>query len=162
MTTVARHRPAPARPPMAATAAGATVLQVVMGLLALLGLGLAGYMSYTDLTSNALVCGGIGDCDTVHASAYSKLLGVPVSLLGFVSYAAIAALLAARLRLGNDMGHLAALGMVVVGVSGAIFSAYLTYVELFVINAVCPWCVASAIVVTALAALALSDAHGGP
>jgi len=97
MTTAVRRRPIPARPPSAATAAKTSTLPLVMGLLTLLGLGLAGYMSYTDLISTALVCGGIGDCDTVHASAYARLLGVPVSVLGFASYAAIAILLAARL-----------------------------------------------------------------
>jgi len=51
------------------------------------------------------------------------------------------------------------MGMVTVAVSGAVFSAYLTYVEFFVIDAVCPWCVASAIVIAALAVLTLADAR---
>lgn len=132
-----------------------SALTVAMSLLTVVGLGVAGYMAYTDLASTALVCGGIGDCDTVHASAYAFLLGVPVSVLGLGSYAAIALLLVARQRVAGEGAYLVLLGVLAIGVSGTVFSAYLTYVEFFVIHAVCLWCVASAAVVAALAFLAV-------
>jgi len=132
-----------------------STLAVPMSLLTLVGLGVAGYMAYTDLTSSTLMCGGIGDCDTVHASAYAFLLGVPVSVLGLGSYAGIALLLVARQRFVGEGEYLALLGVLTIGVSGTVFSAYLTYVEFFVIHAVCPWCVASATVIAVLAFLAV-------
>lgn len=44
---------------------------------------------------------------------------------------------------------------------GVLYSAYLTYLELFVIHEICPWCVASALVMVALFVLAIVDAFGG-
>lgn len=126
----------------------------VMGVLIGIGIVVSGYMAYTDLAGASLVCGGVGDCDTAHASAYARLLGVPVSLLGFVGYAVIGALLGWQSRSRGDAAYLARLAILAVVLAGAIFSIYLTYVEFFVIRAVCPWCVVSAALMVALAVFA--------
>jgi uncharacterized membrane protein len=86
----------------------------------------------------APVCvGGSGGCQSVQASSYATIFGVPVAALGLVSYSGL--LLAALLRgeAGVYLGLLVAL-------VGTLFSAYLTYLEVFVIHAICEWCVASA------------------
>jgi uncharacterized membrane protein len=86
----------------------------------------------------------------VQSSRYAAILGVPVSVLGLVGYAGL--LLSAVLRgeVGVYLGFLIAL-------VGTLFSAYLTYLELFVIHAVCQWCLASAaIMVAALICAALA------
>ena len=92
-----------------------------------------------------------GDCEKVQTSEWSKLAGVPVALLGLVGYAAILALALRRPRGGLVAGAL-------VSLAGFGFSAYLTYRELFSIDAICPWCVASAVIMTA----AGDRDHGAP
>jgi uncharacterized membrane protein len=94
----------------------------------------------------AAVCGPVGDCNAVQASTYARFLGVPVGVIGLVGYVAI---LVAWLwgRAGNPTARAALLGMTVVGV---LFSIYLTWVELFVIRAVCLWCLSSAVIMMAL------------
>jgi uncharacterized membrane protein len=133
------------------------LLVLALGLLSILGIGLAGYMSYTDLLGSVPVCGGVGDCETVHTSAYAYLATVPVAVLGLLSYMGITALALVRWRAKGTLGYLASLGILVLASSGTLFSAYLTYVEFFVIDAVCPWCVASAVTITVSLALAATD-----
>ena len=118
----------------------------------LIGLAASGYLAYTSLVSGALYCAGIGNCETVHASAYSQIYGVPIAYLGFGSYVAIGGLLLWQaMATEASRKYLASLGILAVAISGVIFSAYLTYVELFVILAICPWCVVSALAMLALA-----------
>jgi uncharacterized membrane protein len=99
---------------------------------------------YADLEP---VCvGGGGGCERVQSSDYADLGGVPVALLGLIGYGAILASLA----LPGDAGRFAGALLALVGFG---FSAWLTYVELFEIDAICQWCVASAVIMTALAVL---------
>ncbi len=81
-------------------------------------------------------------------SDYAELAGVPVALLGLIGYGAILASLA----LPGDVGRFAG---AVLALAGFGFSAWLTYVELFEIDAICQWCVASAVIMTALAVVTL-------
>ena len=113
-------------------------LRFVLGALAVVGLLISGYLTWVHYAGVAPVCvGGSGGCETVQASSYATILGVPVAVLGLVGYSGL--LLAALLRgeAGVYLGLLVAL-------VGTLFSAYLTYLELFVIHAICEWCVASA------------------
>jgi uncharacterized membrane protein len=89
-----------------------------------------------------------GGCETVQSSSYAKLAGIPVPLLGLVGYA----LILASLFVPGDAGRMATAGLAVVGFG---FSLYLTYVELFKIEAICQWCVASAVLMTLLAILSV-------
>ena len=131
--------------------------------LSLLGVAVAAYLSWVALDPNAeAACSGVGDCHAVQGSEYADVAGVPVALLGLGMYGALAALCGLR-RLGpwrsDPAGEPAVLGVwcFALALAGTAFSAYLTYLELFVIEAVCIWCVASALVVTAIALLAAAD-----
>jgi uncharacterized membrane protein len=90
--------------------------------------------------------GGGHGCERVQSSTYAKVAGLPVALLGLAGYLAITAALVAP-------GQRAQLAAAALAVTGFGFSAYLTYLELFVIHAICQWCVASAVLLTMLAAL---------
>ena len=121
---------------------------LAIALLSLAGLLVAGYLTYVHYAEIEPVCGGDG-CERVQASEYAELAGVPVALLGLVGYAAIALSLLAR----GELGRTATAALALIGLG---FSLYLTYVELVVIEAVCIWCVISALLMAALAAVAVA------
>lgn len=114
--------------------------------LAVAGMVVAGYLTYVETQAAAAVCGPVGDCNAVQSSAYARLFGVPVGVIGLAGYVAI---LGAWLwgRSGNATARALLAGMAAVGV---LFSIYLTYLELFVIEAVCLWCLSSAVIMTLL------------
>ncbi len=101
------------------------------------------------------VCLGVGNCEVVNMSVYSELLGIPVALLGGLSYIALIALSYATLK--DIYGEYARLGRFFVAAIGLAFSAYLTGIELFVLHEICPWCVISAILVTLITILSFLD-----
>jgi uncharacterized membrane protein len=136
---------------------GGKGMAIGLGLLAILGIGIAGYMSYTDLLHAVPMCGGIGDCETVHTSAYAYFFGIPVGIFGLLSYIVASGLIVVRLMAGRATAYLASLGILVITISGTIFSLYLTFLEFFVIDAVCPWCVASAITISIMLVLSAAD-----
>lgn len=117
---------------------------VVVLALALAGAGIAGYLTYTHYDQSALVC-GIGDCSTVQASEYAKLLGIPIAIFGLTMYLALAALMVLRI-VRTSLADLATTGILMLLVAGTIYAAYLTYIEIWVIEAICQWCVASALI----------------
>ena len=127
--------------------AGERRLVVAIAVLAALGLAVAGYLTYIHYADIKPLClSGNGGCEKVQASSYSKLAGVPVALLGLIGYAALLASLLAPGDTGRMTGALVAL-------VGCGFSAYLTYREVFTIEAICQWCVLSAVLMTVLAVL---------
>jgi uncharacterized membrane protein len=117
-------------------------------LLALFGLGVAAYLAYTKLADTSVVCGPVGDCDAVQTSVYSELLGVPVAVLGALNYLGILGLWAASRLAKRQAADVARLGLFGLALVGALFSLYLTFLEPFVIGAVCAWCLASAVTMT--------------
>ncbi len=121
--------------------------------LALLGMSISGYLTYVKLSQGVAVCAGIGNCEIVQNSRYSEILGIPIALLGFGMYTAILALWAWGRRPDAWMASEVPWALFGLSLAGTLYSAYLTYLEVFVIRAICPWCLASAIVVTALCAL---------
>ena len=123
-------------------------LTLAAALLCLGGLGIAGYLTYVHYAEIDPVC-STGGCERVQASEYSEIAGVPVALLGLVGYAAIGLSLLAR----GDVGRALTAALAIAGFG---FSLYLTYLELWVIDAICQWCVASAAVMTALAGVAVA------
>ena len=110
------------------------------------GLAIAGYLTYVHYAGISPVCEIAHGCEKVQTSRWSEVAGVPVALLGLVGYAGILV----ALLLPGETALLAAAGQ---AVGGAGFSAYLTYREVFTIEAICIWCVASAILMTVLAIL---------
>jgi uncharacterized membrane protein len=122
-------------------------LRTVAALIALAGIGVAAYVAVADAASGSPVCLASGHgCETVADSHYSHLLGINIAAIGIVGYAA---LLAAALIRG-DAGRFSGFFLAAIGCG---YSLYLTYVELFVIDAICQWCVASALLMTLLLAV---------
>ena len=118
-----------------------------------LGLAIAAYLTYVHYAGIEPICAASGGCERVQSSSYAKLAGVPVALVGLIGYAAI---LTATLLPGEGP-RLAASWFALVGFG---FSLYLTYLELFEIDAICQWCVASAVIMGVLAVLTTIRAIG--
>jgi uncharacterized membrane protein len=123
-------------------------LEAAIGLIALVGLGIAAYLTYVHYAGLHPLCLASGGCEKVQSSHWSKLAGVPVATIGLVGYAAILGLLFVP-------GEAGLAGTALVALVGFGFSAYLTFVELFRIHAICQWCVASAVLMTLLAVLSV-------
>ena len=129
-------------------------LRRISAVVALIGIGVATYIAIADSGGGAPVClAGGGGCETVANSTYSHLLGINVAVLGIGGYVL---LLGAALMRG-DAARFAGFAMSLVGFG---FSAYLTYLELFDIDAICQWCVSSAVLMTILFALNTTRALG--
>jgi uncharacterized membrane protein len=107
--------------------------------LAALGLTIAVYLTSLKLTGGLPVCGPVTGCEDVARSEYSTTFGVPTAALGVVYSAVVVVLGLVWWRLGDRRALLAMHGL---GLFASLFVAYLTYLELFVIHAVCVWCAA--------------------
>jgi uncharacterized membrane protein len=121
-----------------------------MLVLTIIGIGIAGYLTYVHYAGINPACTAGTSCLKVQTSQWSKLGGVPVALIGLIGYVAILGTLLARDR---EETRLFALGLILIGFG---FSAYLTYRELFSIHAVCEWCASSAGIMTILVACAIA------
>jgi uncharacterized membrane protein len=118
--------------------------------LIVIGIGVAGYLSYVETQSVAAVCGPVGDCNTVQQSRYARLFDIlPVGVLGLLGYFALLAAWLARKYLSR-FEKISTIGYFGMALFAVIFSLYLTYLEPFVIRAVCVWCLTSAVIVTLL------------
>jgi uncharacterized membrane protein len=133
---------------------------VAVAVSAAVGLGIALYLTATRLAGGLPACGPVEGCDTVALSEYSVIAGVPVAFLGAAFSAALLAVVAEWLRARDRRLLGAGYGLATLGV---VFVAYLTYLELFVIHAICIWCVGYALAVVAvwvLLALEMAGASG--
>jgi uncharacterized membrane protein len=130
-------------------------LRPVTAVLALIGVGIAGYLTYIHYAGiNPICISGGGGCEKVQSSRWSELSGIPVAVLGLAGYVAILLSLA----LPEELGQLAA---ALLSLVGAGFSLYLTYTELFEIHAICQWCVASAVLMVLLAIVSVARVLAG-
>ena len=119
-------------------------LRRIATFVATFGIGVATYIAIADSGGGSPVClAGGGGCETVASSTYSHLLGVNVAVFGIAGYA----LLLAASLLRGDVARMGGFGISLVGFG---YSVYLTYLELFKIEAICQWCVASAVLMTIL------------
>ena len=121
-----------------------------IALLALVGLFVALYLWLHALGFGGPIKCGTGECETVQTSQYAVLFGLPVAFYGVVGYLAILIVALVALRpaaLLEPKWNQVLVGLATVGL---LFTAYLTYLELFVIHAICRWCVGSAIIITAI------------
>jgi uncharacterized membrane protein len=119
-------------------------LRIVVLVLGVLGLGVAGYLTYVHYAGVEPVCRIAHGCERVQTSEWSEVAGVPVALLGLLGYAGIVA----SVFVPGEAGLLMGAAMALVGFG---FSAYLTYREIWSIEAICIWCVGSAVILTGLA-----------
>jgi uncharacterized membrane protein len=108
------------------------------------GIAVAGYLTYSHFADQATVCAGIGSCAFVQTSEYSEIAGVPVALLGLLYFVAVPVLAFWRIRLGAEAAAWAAPVAVTGALTATAFVAYLTIVEIFVLQAICIWCVSLA------------------
>ena len=116
-----------------------------MVLLAIGALAVALYLGITKLSGGSPACGVLHGCDTVSQSEYASIMGIPTGLFGAVASAVtLVGALLWWLR-GDRRGLLVAY---LVGLVSLPFLAWLTYLEVFVINAICIWCVSYAVLVT--------------
>jgi uncharacterized membrane protein len=122
--------------------------------LAILGALDAIYLLIFKLTGSNQMCLGSGGCHDVNFSPYSVIYGIPVSVFGISAFLAVLCILflEGRIKIVKEYGPLAIFG---ISLGGVAFSAYLTYLEIYVIHAVCPFCLASAITITFLFILAI-------
>lgn len=131
-----------------------TMLRRTMMYLAAAGLIDAIYLTFLKLLNQKSLClQGVGDCWSVNTSKYSEFMGIPVSILGASAYLLILILLLleAKGTFWKENSKLFVFGLTLAGV---IYSAYLTYLEIAVIKAICPFCVLSAILMAVLFGLA--------
>lgn len=125
---------------------------VLLGiLLSIIGIAIAGYLTYVKVADTEIICVETGslDCNAVQASAYSSLLGIPVAVLGLGAYISFLLLF----LLGDRIGFLAEYGSIILfGLTlfGVIYSAYLTYIEAFVLEKWCQYCIVSAVLMVGL------------
>lgn len=123
----------------------------IISILAVAGLAVSAYLLTVHWGWWSAVCLGVGDCEAVNTSRFSEFLGIPVALMGMGAYAAI---IAASVAIRQNIQTVwARRSVFIIAAIGVAFSAYLTYIELFVLYEICPWCVISAILVTAIAVL---------
>jgi len=122
---------------------GRSAPRTVLLVLAVLGFLVSAYLTWTHFAGLAPICTGGGEgCETVQSSRYAVLLGVPVALLGLIAYSGLIISAALWGQAGIYLGFL-------ISLVGTLFSAYLTYLEIFVIGALCQWCLASAAIMPA-------------
>ena|SRR5688572_7800980 len=136
--------------------------RMIIAALALGGVGLATYLAMYKLGLIGTLSCSIGECETVNLSKWATLWGIPVAVwgLGFYVSLFLVALAGTTDRFVNEawVSHV----MLAMTAWGVLFSGWLTYLELAVINAICMFCVISAILVTVLFFLSLLEWRGRP
>ncbi len=125
-----------------------SVVLVVLGLLVSI------YMTIYKITSNNSMCLGSGDCSTVNSSRYSEVNGIPVAVIGILGYLAILAVLYFEKRNSffKQNGTLMIFGM---ALTGFLFTIWLIYVEIALLNAICPFCLTSQAAMTLIFIIAV-------
>jgi uncharacterized membrane protein len=131
-------------------------MDIAIPVLSIIGLGVSVYLTYVEFTHARALCGPVGDCNAVQSSPFAKLFGVvPIGLVGAIGYIAILVAWVWRRFRNDSLARLAGPVMFGMALFGTLFSVYLTYLELFVIHAVCIWCLSSAVLITVLMLLNL-------
>jgi uncharacterized membrane protein len=120
--------------------------------LAVIGLIDSIYLVWVKFTDQYALCGPIGNCESVNTSQYSEIWGIPIALLGAGAYIVIIILLLLENR-SELMGEYSPLIVFGISLIGVLYSIYLTYVEVVILRAICPYCVISAVVLVLLLVL---------
>ena len=123
-------------------------------ILSILGLVDSIYLAWIKLANATAACAGIGDCESVNNSPYAEIAGIPIAVLGAGAYLLMISLLLMepRAEFWKENSPLIVFGLSLVGV---LYSAYLTYVEVAILHAICPYCVISAVLLVAILAISV-------
>jgi uncharacterized membrane protein len=134
-------------------------LRLAAAVVALAGIAVASYLSWAHYADAAVVCVAGGGCETVQESEYAEIAGVSVAVLGLFAYVVVLALIAWD-------AWIARLSAAMIALVGLLFGAYLLALQLFVIDAICVWCLANDLLIApalaVLTALRLRDSFGQP
>jgi uncharacterized membrane protein len=131
--------------------------RMAAAVLALAGVILAAYLYLFKLGLIGTLACGTGSCETVQLSRWSRFLGVEVSLIGLLGYLALLALALVATRPALELVRWPSRWLALLSGVGTLFAVYLTALELFVIHAICRWCVGSAIIITLIFVVSLLD-----
>jgi uncharacterized membrane protein len=126
-------------------------------LTSLLGLFVSAYLYLYKIGRIGTLACGSGDCETVQTSPWSRFLGVDVALIGLLGYAVLLVVALLALRSSQVERRPPALLLTGLAAGGVLFTAYLTYLELFVLHAICRWCVGSAAMIVTILILGLLE-----
>jgi uncharacterized membrane protein len=126
-------------------------------LTSLLGLFVSAYLYLYKIGRIGTLACGSGACETVQTSPWSRFLGVDVALIGLLGYAVLLVVALLALRSTQVERRPPALLLTALAAGGVLFTAYLTYLELFVIHAICRWCVGSAAIIVTILVLGLLE-----
>lgn len=118
---------------------------------AVVGLADSVYLSWAKLSHSDILCiqSDVTNCDLVNSSSYSQWQGIPVAILGVLGYLVIIVLLIVNSTQAK-LADITSLAFTAVTTFGLIYSCYLTYVEVFILKALCQWCLVSALAMTIL------------
>jgi uncharacterized membrane protein len=133
------------------------IYRMSAAVLSLAGLFISVYLYLYKIGKIGSLACGTGDCETVQWSRWSEFAGLDVALIGAVGYAGLLALSLAALQPALAGRRWPAILLATLAGIGVLFTVYLTYLELFVIHAVCRWCVASGFIILAIFIAALLE-----
>jgi uncharacterized membrane protein len=133
------------------------IYRMTAALLSLAGLFISAYLYLYKIGKIGTMACGTGACETVQLSSWSRFAGLEVSLIGVIGYAGLLLLSLASLQPGLSWERWPVTLLAIFAGLGVGFSVYLTYLELFVIHAICRWCVASAAIIISILIAALLD-----
>lgn len=130
---------------------------MVVATLALVGVFVALYLTLFKVGIIGEMTCTIGSCETVQLSKWSAFMGLPVAAWGLAFYVATLAVALAGVRESLAASRIISVALVLMSGWGVVFSLYLTYLELFVIDAICMWCVVSAVIVLLIFVASVAD-----
>ena len=131
--------------------------RMAAAVLALAGVLLAAYLYLFKLGLIGTLACGTGSCETVQLSRWSRFLGVEVSLIGLLGYVALLVVALMATRPALELARWPSRWLALLSGIVTLFAVYLTALELFVIHAICRWCVGSALIITLIFVLSLLD-----
>jgi uncharacterized membrane protein len=131
--------------------------RMIVAALALAGIFVSLYLTLYKLGIIGELSCSIGSCETVNTSTWSRFLGLPVAAWGLLFYLDVFAISLIGTFPRFEDERVISLVLVAEAAVGVLFSAWLTYLELGVIHAICIWCVTSAVIVTLILLVSVAD-----
>jgi uncharacterized membrane protein len=138
------------------------IYRMSAAVLSLAGLFISAYLYLYKIGKIGTLACGTGGCETVQLSEWSRFGGIDVSLIGVLGYAVLLAISLLSLQPGLERQRWPTAALVTLAGLGVVFTVYLTYLELFVIHAICRWCVASGLIILAILVAAVLDERRRP